>query len=325
MVAIFSPGSSLAAYLRDSGAARQNLSVPQQEGKIRQWCDENHYTLTLIFADVARSGGSTVGRDQLDAMLKHFESGNAKEAGVVFWDYSRWARNFDDGQFFLSSLRRLGYNAHSLEEQIPGGSTGKVVESLYLWSAEQYREQLSRNIKRGQQYLITVHKAFQNYNIPTGYIGEKIQIENRRDGNPHWITRLVLDSEMAPRVRKAFEMRAAGHTVAEIHKATGLYRSAQGYTGLFRNQIYMGVLQWGELTCNDFCEAIVDAVTWGQVQQVNREVGERFGIGHPRRRTSSYLLSGIVRCSLCGGARRVQLSRAQIAPGANTCIMSVCA
>lgn len=302
MTTPFPPDSTLAAYLRDSGAAKQNLSVAQQESKIRQWCDDNRFTLTLIFADIAKSGASTVGRDQLDAMLKYFESGNAKEAGVVFWDYSRWARNFDDGQFFLSSLRRIGYQAFSLEEQIPGGSTGKVIESLYLWSAEQYREQLSRNSKRGQQYLITAHRGYPGYKIPVGYQGVRIQVENRRDGSPHWITRLEPDPDKAPLVQQAFAMRAAGYATHEIHQATHLFVSAQGYNALFRNTIYQGALTWKELVSPDFCQPIIDPATWQTVQEINRSNTDRYYFYHPRRKTSDYILSGLLRCGDCGGA-----------------------
>jgi DNA invertase Pin-like site-specific DNA recombinase len=73
----------------------------------RDWCQAREYTLTHLFIDRARSGGSTIGRTEFDRLIKYFQS-KPPEAGVVFWDLSRWARNIDDGQYYLAAIRRLG-------------------------------------------------------------------------------------------------------------------------------------------------------------------------------------------------------------------------
>jgi hypothetical protein len=42
----FPPSSRLAAYLRDSGGRDQEMSVPQQEQAVGEWCKVNGYVLT---------------------------------------------------------------------------------------------------------------------------------------------------------------------------------------------------------------------------------------------------------------------------------------
>ena len=297
---IFTPGSSVSAYLRDSGGNRQELSVAQQEERIRAWCAENDLILSRIFADVAISGGSTAGREQMDAMLKYFEAG-PPDAGVVFWDYSRWARNYDDGQYMLSLLRRRGYLVHSLEEYVPPGSTGKIVESLHLWSAEQYREQLSKNVKRGLNYIISNFHAYPRRRAPYGYHFVPIEIGLHRDGSPHILRRLEPDPETSPLVQKAFAMRAGGASAREIHKSVGFaYLSRQSYYYLFRNRIYIGIFDYGGQAYPNFCEPIIDPATWHAVRRIDDDWSAQRGAAHPRRATSQYLLTGLIRCSQCG-------------------------
>ena len=59
----FPAGSHVNAYLRDSGGDEQDLSVPQQEAVIREFCEQNSLVLVHLFKDEARQGGSTVGRE----------------------------------------------------------------------------------------------------------------------------------------------------------------------------------------------------------------------------------------------------------------------
>jgi len=236
-------------------------------------------------------------------MIKHFTRG-ATEAGVVFWDLSRWARSSDDGQFYLSTLRRLGYQVHSLEQYIPPGSIGRVVESLHLWSAEEYRKQLSANIKRGVYYIVSVHHAYPYPRPPVGYRKTPVEIGARRDGRPHIISRLEPDPETAPRVARAFEMRAAGYSVAEAMLETRLSANRVSYCYMLVNKIYIGVFECGDLSIDNYCAPLVDLDTFNKVQDIAQSWSEwRAGVettAHPRRVASPFLLSGLLRCGLCG-------------------------
>ena len=104
----FPPKSRLAAYLRDSGGADQDLSTEQQDTHIRKWCLEHGYVLSEVFRDSARSGSSTVGRDAFDRMITHFRSPDCTEAGIIVWKYDRISRDFDDSAFFKADIRRRG-------------------------------------------------------------------------------------------------------------------------------------------------------------------------------------------------------------------------
>ena len=295
----FPPGSLVAAYLRDSGGATQEMSTAQQEDVIRKWCGENDIMLSRVFKDTA-SGGSVVGRAEFDAMLRHFGN-HPQEAGVVLWSYNRLARNYDDTQFALAMVRRAGYQVFSLEERIPAGSVGKVVESLYIWRSEEFREELSRNTKRGLHYIIAQYKTFPRPTIPIGYKKEAVEIGRRRDGKPRMGGRLRPDPDKAGQVKLAFQMRAEGRSINEIHSATRLYTYTTSYRHLFTNKIYIGILEFGGVAYPEFCEPLVDIETWRKVQDIREMTQHNFGFYHERRLTSNYIFSGLLECGVCGG------------------------
>lgn len=294
----FQPGSVIAGYFRDSGGADQDLSVQQQLAVFRLWCTENDYIPGQIFADIAKSGGSTTGRDRLDQMLEYLHTKPAV-AGVAFWDYSRLARNFDDGQYILSTIRRLGYSVYSLEEYIPPGSVGKIIEALHLWRAEEYRVELARNVKRGLHHLVD-QGCWPGGGVPVGYKLQSIELSRRRDGKPHTGKKLVLDHEKMDLVRKAFELRAAGATLLEILKEIPIASNTPSLGRILRNRIYIGIFDYGERSLQDFCQPLISPELWQAAQQINQDRQSRFGSDHPRRVRSRFFLTGLVKCGNCG-------------------------
>lgn len=278
-------------YLRDSGGARQELSIEQQESALREYAAKAGLDVARVFQDAARSGTTTVGRDDFLEMVEYLDA-NGKHT-VLMWDYSRFGRDYDDSQHYLTHLRRGKNEIVSLKEYIPSGLIGRVVESLHVYTAAQYSQQLSANIKRGLHYLASQYKSFPSGAPPIGYQLDPVEIGRRRDGSPHYARRLVPDPVKAPIVRQAFEMRAAGHSVPEIHAETHLFEWARPYHGMFANRVYTGTLDYHGTIVPEFCEPLVALETWDAIQK-RRKL-------HPRREASAYLLSGLVVCAQCGG------------------------
>ena len=63
------PGSTVWTYLRDLERPSQERSIGQQETEIKEYCQRHGLVLNMVFADEARSGGSTVGREQFNEMI----------------------------------------------------------------------------------------------------------------------------------------------------------------------------------------------------------------------------------------------------------------
>src|SRR3972149_6957937 len=294
----FPAGSRLVFHARESGGRDQDLSVLQQQQAAGDWCRENGFILTRTFNDSARSGTSLAGRDQFLAMLDYLENG-APESGVLLCERPRFSRQFDDTMFYLANLRRRGYIVHSLSDPIPDTLDGRLIETVTAWKNAKYSDDLSRLVKRGQQYVVLQHHAALG-GTPLGYKLVEVEIGKRRDGSPHTISRLVIDEAAAPLVRKAFEMRAAGATIAEIHAEVALYPWIKNYSYMFRNPRYTGQATFNGIEIPDFCPAIINEETWSAVQQLMDERAKKHAYNHPRAVRSRYILSGLLKCGECG-------------------------
>jgi len=295
-----------AAYLRDSGGDRQELSIEQQRQAIERWAVQNGCTITAWFIDAARPGSSTVGRDQFQALMRHFrDRARPQEEGVVMWKMSRFARDIDDSQFYKADLRRRGYKVISLADNIPDSREGRFFEAAIDWMNDRFLDDLSADVTRGLRNLVENHGAIPG-RPPRGLKREPFQIGVHRNGQPHIVHRWVIDPEVASLVLQAFQMRAAGRSLAEINIATHLFSSINSYTTFFTNKIYIGILEYGGLTMPDYCPAIVPLETWYAVQAIvkahanNDNLRQSGTWRNPKRQNSSYLLSGLLFCSACG-------------------------
>lgn len=296
----FPTGSLVAAYARDSGGDAQELSISQQLSAFRQFCQNNGLIPGAIFQDAARPGSSVVGRDGFQDMMHHFRH-DAPEAGLVIWSYSRFARDIDDASFYRADLRRRGYILHSLNDSIPEGNIGRLFEAVIDWKNSTFLEDLSRDTRRGLHDLVKVYGAVPG-TPPRGFARKLITIGKRRDGKDRIAHRWVPDPEVVPRVVLAFQMRAAGRTLAEIHAATKLYGSFNSYQTFFTNRLYIGVLEFGDQLLEHYCEPVIDLETWNAVQAKIKQHAQHKnlkGPAHPRRINSSYLLSGLAYCARC--------------------------
>lgn len=301
----FPPGSSIAAYLRDSGGDEQDLSVSQQREQVTSWCAENRLFLTHVFQDIAQPGSSIVGRVGFQQMIHHFHQPDIHERGVILWKFSRFSRDIDDAQYYRADLRRRGYIIHSLNDNIPDSTDGRIYEALIDWMNNKFLEDLSTDVKRGLRHMVTQYGAMPGV-PPRGFMRQQVAMGSRRDGSPHTACRWVPDSTLVPVIQQAWHMRAAGFSIRQIHEATRLFTSRNSYPTFFRNRLYLGELVYGDLTIPDYCEPLISLGEWDAVQALNRENSvenspmRRTGTSHPRRARSSYLLSGILFCALCG-------------------------
>lgn len=296
----FPPGSHVAAYLRDSGGPGQDASIDRQKAEIAAWAEANQVYVTRWFVDAARSGGSTAGRDRFREMAAYFDVKGRPEKGLVFWEYARLARAFDDAMFYMAAIRVNGYIVYSITDAIPDTLEGRLLESIVAWKNAKYREDLSRAVKSGYRRVVAFHKGYPNRMAPLGYKKELMSIGTRRDGTERTTNRLVPDPEIAPKIVKAFELRAGGASYAEIHNELALLTWNVSYNRLLHDPIYIGNLVWAGETFAGFCEPLVSQELWLAVQAVNKKRAAKHGYDHPRRLRSRFILTGLIKCAHCG-------------------------
>lgn len=296
----FPAGSKVNAYLRDSGGDEQDLSVPQQEAVIVQYCIQNSLILVHLFVDAAKQGGSTAGREAFDRMMEHF-LGGCDENGLILWSLARFARNDMDSQLYKIQLRKAGYVIHSMSDNLPEGIYGRLIEYVIDFNNALFREMLSKEVKRGLKHLVVEYNGMPGV-PPVGFKREEMVIGKKRNGEPRTANRWVIDPDLRERVQMAWQMRAAGASYKTIHKVTKLYGTKNSYPTFFRNELYRGILHFGNTVVENYCEPLIDQDTWEAVQKRQQPKVVQLAENHPRRAVSQFLLTGLVKCARCGGA-----------------------
>jgi DNA invertase Pin-like site-specific DNA recombinase len=293
------PGSTVWAYLRDSGGEGQDRSIARQLESIQSFCKTHQLQLIHIFKDEAKSGTTTAGRDDFQRMINLSDRAEKKPHGLLLWSFSRFGRNFEDTQWNKARIRHNDIIIHSLTDPIPDGPYSRFVETVVDISNEERSRQTSVDAKDGLRSIVS--QGAVPGTPPLGFRRKPIITINPRTGEPRKNHSWVIDKRLAPRIRKAFEMRSAGSTLREIHKSTRLYGSINSYRTFFNNRIYIGILEFGDMVVEEYCEALIPMKTWNTVQKKLKDTAQKkFKEKHPRRANSVYLLSGMVKCARCG-------------------------
>jgi site-specific DNA recombinase len=293
------PGTKVWIYLRHSTG---DQSLDDQEAAVTKLAREKEWIVDRVFRDAGKSGRSTEGREAFELMI-HLAKQKPRPADIlIIWEFSRFARNQDHAHFHRAELRMNGWQILSMKDDIPAGPMSRIYEALIDWKNEQLLIDIRMNTMRGLRYIaeqgcLPVGKVAKGYTF-----GEK-QIGTHHDGTPRMGRKPEPDPEVAPRIVKAFEMKARGAPYAAISKETGLYGPGSGsWNHLFRNRIYTGEYEFhGEVFTNIY-PAIVSKELFEAVQKCLPERRRSFtGRHHPRRKGSSYFLANIAECAYCGG------------------------
>jgi len=306
------PGSTVWAYLRDSGGPTQDRSVEQQRQMVEEYCQQFGLVLVLPpFEDVHRSGTTTRNRNEFDYMMSLSASEHLRPMGLLIWNHARFSRGDpNEAQFFKSTLRARKIVIHSLTDKIPDGPFAPIVESIIEVANKQKAEEAAFGAWRGLRYI--VKQGAVPGTPPRGLRRVPILVTSEQ-GVQRTAHRWEPDPRFERRIQHAFELRAAGKSLAQIHRAVHLFTSLNSYTTFFQNPIYIGTLKYGEMIIEKYCPAIVSKKTWNKVQALLTTNAGRKHLtstaDHPRRVNASYLLSGLIHCARCGAAMNGLTSR----------------
>lgn len=299
------PANSIVdTYLRDSGGEGQDRSVARQLESIKEYCLRHNLKLRHIYKDAAKSGGSTIGRDEFDRMIASTRDEANRPAAILLWNYARFARDLDDSTYYKALLRsKRNIIIHSLTDHIPEGPYGRFVEILIDISNEEKRRQTSIDTKDGIRSIIA-QGAVPGV-PPRGFKRQPIITINPRTGLERKNHRWVPDPKYIHRIRKAFEMRAAGASLDQIQKACKLFTTINSYATLWRNTLHYGTLTYAGITYENYCQPIIAKALWDKVQLIQQGFAQSKNVktgdkNHPRRQNSEFILSGLARCARCG-------------------------
>lgn len=305
----------VAAYLRVSTAeqAEEGYSIDAQENVIRDKCKQGGYELITVYADKGISGKSMVNRIDLQKMLEDAKQGLFDEVWV--WKTNRLARNQYDLLTIVKKLEKYNVAFKSCSEAFETSTpAGKLMMNVLASIGEFERETIVDNVKLGMKQRARTGKW--NGGIVLGYKSVVIN-ENENE------TKLEIIPEEAITVRKIFDLYACGKGLRAIanqinHEGyktkKGNMFSTNGIKDIIMNPIYIGKIRynvrenWSEkrrkginkkpIIVDGEHESIISKQLWDKTQEMRKLKSSK-----PKKTfKSNYLLTGLIRCPLCGAA-----------------------
>ena len=314
-------------YIRVSSERQvQGYSLEGQKRYLKEWAEFEGMTVLNIYVEPGRSGKSISGREVFQHMLDDIATKSVDADFVVVFKLSRFGRNAKDILNSLTFIQRYGVNLICKEDGLDSStSMGKMMITILGAVAEMERENILT-----QTYLGRTEKAKQGgWNggfAPYGYELVDGKLERKEDEAA--IVELVFDkfvnegmgySTIAGYLNKQGIPKLPSknsHGTAFVDWNTGQIKR------MLDNPVYTGRVAFGRtrlqkidgteneyrrVRADDFIlsdeivhEPIVSEELFEQAR-VKRKVTSTTGcplVG----RNSKHLLSGILKCPMCGSA-----------------------
>jgi site-specific DNA recombinase len=258
------------AYVRVSTDDQIEFSPEAQAKRCKELARLKELGAVEVLADEGWSG-KNLDRPSMRELLSRVETGAVGH--LVVWRWDRLSRDQEDFAALVKLFDRHGVKVHSVNEgELDlGTASGRMQIGVHGVFAQYYRDQIVENSRMGMRQAFE-RGRWQN-RAPTGYD----MINGRLEAN-----------EMGPIVQRIFALRAGGASYPKIASETGICYSTARH--VLENRVYLG-----EVTLSD---------DWGPGIHEPLVTLEEFNAaqrGHTKgQRRSKDLLSGIVRCGLCG-------------------------
>lgn len=323
-------GKKCVLYLRVSLERQvEGYSLDGQRDYLQEWAEREGMTVTGIYVDAGKSGKSIKGRDEFQRMISDITTGVNPADFVVVFKLSRFGRKAKDVLNSLALLQKHGCNLISKEEGLDSSiATGRMMITILGAVAEMERENISSQSKLGRE-----EKAKQggwNGGLPPyGYI---LATEGEHKGE------LLIkedDAEIVRLIFNKFVNEGMGYsTIARYLNEIGVHRppmrqkggrtfgdwSTQQVRIILHSEFYTGRVTYGKTrqqrvdgTESDFRRVkskdyIVSEVSHEPI--IDDDLFERARLRQQQITASSprigrapkHLLSGILRCPMCGSA-----------------------
>ncbi len=308
-----------ALYARVSSDRQDvDLSVSAQLRALRDYAEKNGYLVAREYVDEAESG-RIADRPQFQKMLNEASKPESPFKEILVWKFSRFTRKREHAVAFKAMLRRRGIRVVSITEQADDTPTGKLLEAIIESVDEFYSENLAQEVTRGMREAAS-RGFWVTGSDPYGY--KRVYVQDGAKKRP----KLELDPPADAVVRRIFDMALQGKSILDVTRAlnTDGIPTTNGKRWLkttihtiLDNEVYTGTLVWG-VAAKDRAEPVrvEDAfpaiVSKQEFQRAKKLLGSRAPKKvNPRRASSPYLLSGLLKCETCGK----QLSAAEAKSG----------
>ena len=310
-------------YTRVSTAMQiDGYSLDAQKSRMKAFAEYNDYEIVGEYEDAGKSGKSIEGRAEFNRMMEDIKSGKDGVSFVLVFKLSRFGRNAADVLSTLQIMQDFGVNLICVEDGIDSSKdAGKLMISVLSAVAEIERENIRVQTMEGRIQKAREGKWNGGF-APYGY-----KLENGQ---------LFINEEEAAAIRVIFDqyvhtdMGANGlakyldqHGIHKIQRQNGknpLFDAAL-IRRILKNPVYCGKIAYGRRrtekvhgTRNEYRlveqddyllvvgqhEGIVSEELWHEAQVKLLAQAEKYEHVNRGKDTKVHLLSGIVKCPICG-------------------------
>ncbi len=257
-------------YVRVSTEDQVDFSPDAQAAKCKAYARHHDLGPVVVISDPGFTAAS-LERPGMREVLSLVEADRV--AHVIVWRLDRLSRDTGDQSYLVRLFAAHGVRLHSVNDGVIDLATasGRLHVGFHGVLAQYYREQLVENVKMGMEQA--ARKGRWLNRAPTGY---------------DMVNGELVPNEVAPLVRRIFALRACGLGYAAIQADVGIcYSTARQ---IVHNRVYLGEVRLRDQWFPGNHEALVTR--------------DEFDAAHrahvPGRRRGRDVLSGRVRCGLCG-------------------------
>ena len=310
-------------------------SLDAQKERLKRYAEFREMAIVGEYSDEGKSGKSIEGRSDFLQMMNNIESGKDKVDYVLVFKLSRFGRNAADVLNSLQLMQDFGVNLICVEDGIDSSKdSGKLMISVLSAVAEIERENILVQTMEGRKQKAREGKWNGGF-APYGY--QLVNSELLIAEDEVEIIQLIYDKFIHTNMGVngvASYLNQHGYKKKQRQNNTLDFFSNSFVKGVLDNPIYCGKLAFGRRktekvvgTRNDYHivkqssymvhdgvhQEIISEADWTQAQQKRQSNSSRWEKTHSLDHEN--ILSGILRCPICGSPMYGNVNRKRKADG----------
>ena len=297
-------------------------SLDAQKARMKAFADFNDYEIVGTYEDAGKSGKSIEGRLEFNRMMEDIKSGKDGVSFVLVFKLSRFGRNAADVLSTLQVMQDFGVNLICVEDGIDSSKdAGKLIISVLSGVAEIERENIRVQTMEGRIQKAREGKWNGGF-APYGYqlVEGKLQINEEEAKAIRIIFEQYVHTDIgANGVAKYLE----NHDICKIQRQNGKNPLFDAHLVrlILKNPVYCGKIAYGRRktekvhgTRNEYHlveqdnyilvdgqhDAIIEENVWQAAQVKLLAQAKKYEHVNRGKDTKTHLLSGIVKCPVCG-------------------------
>ena len=297
-------------------------SLDAQKTKMKAFCDYNEYEIAGEYEDAGKSGKSIEGRVSFNQMMEDIKSGKDEVSYVLVFKLSRFGRNVADVLATLQVMQDFGVNLICVEDGIDSSKdAGKLMISVLSAVAEIERENIRVQTMEGRMRKAREGKWNGGF-APYGYslIDGKLEVNEEEAVAIRMIFDQYVNTDLgANGIAKYLENHGI-HKIARQNGKNPLFDAAL-IRRIIQNPVYSGKISYGRrrtekvhgtrneyrqvkkddyLLVDGLHEALISEEVWEQAQVKVAAQAKKYEKVNRDKREKIHLLSGILKCPVCG-------------------------